>query len=208
MLTTGEFQSAHLGIFGSAPTTRTGSFRGAVPTRVSGSDAQHGSGRRHRYRQDTSCRGAGPGLDPKRRQRTVLQCGGSGQPAAGRTARRTRRRTGRTDAAAQLRGARRARLPAVRPGRRPVAVSPDLQTLRARAGGDHHQPEFRRMGQCVRRREDDLGAARPVDPSLRDLRNRQPQLALSQSRRAAARRSGCDRARSKTNSVIRSGATR
>ena len=37
---------------------------------------------------------------------------------------------------------------------------------------------FRRMAERLRRRQDDDGAARPADPSLRNHRNRQRELAL------------------------------
>jgi len=44
----------------------------------------------------------------------------------------------------------------------PREYQPDgLKGIVQRIQGDHHQPEFRRMGQRVRRRDDDFGAARP-----------------------------------------------
>ena len=46
----------------------------------------------------------------------------------------------------------------------------------------HHQPGVRRMADRLRRRQDDHGAARPPDPSLRNPRNRQRVLALQKPR--------------------------
>ncbi len=99
-------------------------------------------------------------------------------------------------------------LPAYTAHQTPAAVSPDIKTLRARAGRGFHQLEFRRMGQRVRRREDDFSAARPSDRSLRDYRNRQPQLALSQLRRAPTQRTGVIVLKVKQIGAIRTGATR
>ena len=54
----------------------------------------------------------------------------------------------------------------------------DQPALRADLGDRHHQPRLRRMAERVRRREDDDGAPRPADASLRDHRDRQRELAL------------------------------
>ena len=77
---------------------------------------------------------------------------------------------------------RRARLPALRPIRRPAAVPPDQPALRADLGHRHHQPRLRRMAERLRRRQDDHGAARPPHPSLRHRRDRQRELALQEPR--------------------------
>ena len=52
------------------------------------------------------------------------------------------------------------------------------QALRAHQRHHHDQPELRRMGHRVRRRQDDDGAARPPHPSLPHPRNRKRQLPL------------------------------
>jgi DNA replication protein DnaC len=57
-------------------------------------------------------------------------------------------------------------------------LSPDQPTLRAQLDHRHDQPSLRRMAERLRRREDDDGAPRPIDPSLRNHRNRQRELAL------------------------------
>ena len=51
----------------------------------------------------------------------------------------------------------------------------------------HDQPRLRRMGQRVRRRQDDHRAARPPHASLRHRRDRQRQLALQAPKLSAAR---------------------
>ena len=61
--------------------------------------------------------------------------------------------------------------------RRPAAVPPDQQALRAHLGDHHHQPGVRRMAQRLRRPQDDHRAARPAHPPLRHRRDRQRQLA-------------------------------
>jgi hypothetical protein len=53
-------------------------------------------------------------------------------------------------------------LPAVQPGRRRLAVPPAEQALRAHQRDDHHQPDLRRVGRRLRRREDDHRAAGPI----------------------------------------------
>ncbi len=73
---------------------------------------------------------------------------------------------------------RRARLPALQPSRRRAAVPPALQALRAHQRDDHHQSELRRVGERVRRREDDHRAARPAHASLPHRGDRQRVLPL------------------------------
>ena len=50
------------------------------------------------------------------------------------------------------------------------------QALRADQRGDHHQPELQRVGQRVRRHQDDHGLARPAHPPLPHPGNRQRQF--------------------------------
>ena len=77
---------------------------------------------------------------------------------------------------------RRAWLSPLRSGRWPVAVPPDLQTLRTHVRHRHHQPHLRRMANGLRGRQDDHRATRPPHPSLRDRRNRHRVLALQKPR--------------------------
>ena len=81
--------------------------------------------------------------------------------------------------------ARRAWLSAVRAERRPAAVPPDQPPLRAHLDHRHDQPGLRRMGERVRRRQDDHRAARPAHAPLRHHRDRQRQLALQEPQIAA-----------------------
>lgn len=60
---------------------------------------------------------------------------------------------------------RRVDLPTHQSQRRRAAVPPE-QALRAHQRRRHHQPRLRRMGQRVRRRQDDHGLARPAHASL------------------------------------------
>ena len=82
----------------------------------------------------------------------------------------------------RLRHPRRARLSALRPGRRPVAVPSGQPALRAHLDRRHHQSRFRRMAKRVRRSEDDHRAARSSHSSLRHRRDRQRELALQKPR--------------------------
>ena len=70
------------------------------------------------------------------------------------------------------------RISAVRSVRRAAPVPPRQPALRTHLHHRHHQPGFRRMAQRVRRRQDDDGATRSPDPSLRYCRDRQRLLAL------------------------------
>ncbi|EWS57420.1 transposase/IS protein [Methylibium sp. T29-B] len=72
----------------------------------------------------------------------------------------------------------RAGLPAVQPGRWSVAVPPAEQAVRTHQRDDHHQPDLRRMGRCLRRREDDHRAAGPAHASLPHRGDRQRELPL------------------------------
>ncbi len=65
-----------------------------------------------------------------------------------------------------------------------ATASPPLGVIDVRTHLDHrhHQPRFRRMAQCLRRRQDDYRAARSPHPSLRYRRDRQRELALRASR--------------------------
>ena len=69
----------------------------------------------------------------------------------------------------------------LRPGRRAAALPPDEPALRAHLDHHHHKPRLRRMALRVRRSQDDHRAPRPSDPSLRNRRNRQRELALQTS---------------------------
>jgi hypothetical protein len=73
---------------------------------------------------------------------------------------------------------RRTRLPALRSDRRSAALSSDQSVVRAHFRHHHHQFGVWRLAQCVWRRQDDNRAPRPPDPSLRNHRNRQRELAL------------------------------
>ena len=66
----------------------------------------------------------------------------------------------------------------LRPSRRPTAVSPDQPAVRAHLDHRHDQPGLRRMAERLRRRQDDHRAARSANPSLRNHRDRQRELAL------------------------------
>ena len=65
-------------------------------------------------------------------------------------------------------------------GRRAAALPPHEPALRAHLDRHHHQPRLRRMAIRLRRPQDDHRAARPPDPSLRDHRDRQRELALQE----------------------------
>ena len=82
---------------------------------------------------------------------------------------------------ARPRHPRRARLPALRPNRRPAAVPPRQPALRAHLDHRHHQPDLRRMAVRLRRRQDDHRAPRSSDAPLRDHRDRKRLLALQES---------------------------
>ena len=84
-------------------------------------------------------------------------------------------------APARPRHPRRARLPALRPNRRPAAVPPRQPALRAHLDHRHHQPDLRRMAVRLRRRQDDHRAPRSSDAPLRDHRDRKRLLALQES---------------------------
>ena len=73
---------------------------------------------------------------------------------------------------------RRAGLPAVPRRRRGAAVPPGQPALREDLPDHHHQPQLRRMGAGLRRRQNDHGPAGPPHPPLRHPRNRQRLLPL------------------------------
>ncbi len=66
--------------------------------------------------------------------------------------------------------------------RRPVALPPRQQALRADLGGGDDQPCLRRVAHGLRRRQDDDRAPRPAHPPLRHRRDRQRELALQEPR--------------------------
>ena len=68
---------------------------------------------------------------------------------------------------------------------RPTAVPPDQPPVRAHLDHRHDQSRLRRMGERVRRPQDDDGPAGPAYPSLRYRRDRQRQLALQEPQIAA-----------------------
>jgi hypothetical protein len=96
--------------------------------------------------------------------------------------RRPRGAQGRSPAARPLRSRhpRRARLPAVQCLRRSIALPSAEPALRAHQRRHHHQPQLQRMGQRLRRCQDDHRAARSPDPSLPHPRNRKRQLPLQE----------------------------
>jgi hypothetical protein len=130
---------------------------------------------------------ASSALKPRRRTGALLYGHRPGQPARDGGAHRTARAHRRPPHPARPRGARRTRLPAVRPlcssgagGQRLFHLASRLyerSTYTSTAPG-HHQPGLRRMADRLRGREDDHGAARPSDPSLRYHRDRQREPAL------------------------------
>ncbi len=63
-------------------------------------------------------------------------------------------------------------VPPVQPSRRGAAVPSAEQALRAHQRDHHHQPELRRLGQRLRRRQDDHGLARSAHASLPHRRDR------------------------------------
>jgi hypothetical protein len=65
------------------------------------------------------------------------------------------------------------------------ALPPDERALRAHLDHYHHQSGLWRMAERLRRRQDDDGAPRPPDPSLRNHRNRQRELAFQKPRLSA-----------------------
>jgi hypothetical protein len=86
---------------------------------------------------------------------------------------------------AQLRRPRRTRLSAVRSDWRPAALPSDQPALRTHLYHCHYQYRLRRLAERIRRREDDDRAARSLDPSLRNRRDRQRVLALQKPRLSA-----------------------
>ena len=96
-------------------------------------------GRRHRHWQDASGDGSGKNVHPKRCHRAVLQCGGSGQSAGGGDARWTSRAIVGAVVAPQLRDLGRVGVFAICPKWRSVAVSPDLEALRAGVHCDYYE---------------------------------------------------------------------
>src|SRR5205807_1017807 len=76
------------------------------------------------------------------------------------------------------RHSRRAWLSALQRLRRRIALPSPQQALRANQRHHHDQPELRRMGDRVRRSENDDGATRPPYTPLPHPRNRQRQLPL------------------------------
>ena len=143
----------------------------------------------HRHRQEPSRRRHRAGLHPRWRPGPLLQqpapdlIGGRrpGQPARGRSPRRPPGPARRSAGPARPRHPRRARLPALRPNRRPAAVPPRQPALRAHLDHRHHQPDLRRMAVRLRRRQDDHRAPRSSDAPLRDHRDRKRLLALQES---------------------------
>ena len=95
------------------------------------------------------------------------------EPARDRDPWRQAGAAGRLHDPPRLRHPRRAWLSAICPIRRTAALPLDQPPLRAHLDHRHNQPRLRRMADRVRRRNDDHGAPRPPDPSLRDHRNRQ-----------------------------------
>ena len=61
-----------------------------------------------------------------------------------------------------------------------LALPPALQALRAQQRHHHHEPELRRMGERLRRRQDDHRAIGPAHPPLPHRRDRQRVLALQE----------------------------
>src|SRR5204863_5607365 len=102
------------------------------------------------------------------------------EPAGERSSRQPAGAARRISHAHGLHHSRRARLLALRSDRRPAAVSSDQPALRAHFRRHHHQFGLWRLAQCVWRRQDDNRAPRPPNPSLRDHRNRQRELALQE----------------------------
>src|SRR5262245_43661533 len=70
----------------------------------------------------------------------------------------------------------------VRQIRRSAPVPPRQPALRTHIDHRHHQSRLRRMAECVRRRKNDDGVARPPNPPLRYRRDQKRQLALQEPR--------------------------
>ena len=104
----------------------------------------------------------------------------TGQPTRGRGPHRGRWPAGRAAYPGRPRRPRRAGLSALSPQRRPTALPPDLPPLRADGSRHHHQSRLRRLGNRLRRRQDDDRPAGSPDPPLRHRRDRQRKLALQQ----------------------------
>jgi hypothetical protein len=71
-------------------------------------------------------------------------------------------------------------LSALQSGRWGAALPPALEALRAQQRHHHHEPDLRRMGERLRRRQDDHCVIGPAHPSLPHRRNGQRILALQE----------------------------
>ena len=71
-------------------------------------------------------------------------------------------------------------IPAVQRVWRRSALPPAQQALRAHERHHHNQSQLQRMGQRVRRCQDDDGLAGPANPSLSHPRNRERQLPVQE----------------------------
>src|ERR1700720_3065952 len=139
----------------------------------------------NRHRQVASGDSYRAGLHPRRRQGPLLYRRRSRQSAGQRSPRQPAGAARPISHAHGLHHSRRARLSALRSDRRPSALSSGQPALRAHFRHHHHQPGLWRLAQCVWRRQDDNRAPRPPDPSLRNHRNRQRELALQAPRLSA-----------------------
>ena len=158
-----------------------GARTSAPSLRLSGRRPQCRPGRRPRHGQDASRHGdrrpghrAPPQARPVLLHRRTCQRPRTGK-ASGKA--RTDRRTPHP---LRPRHPRRARLPPVQRLRRSLALPSAEQALRAHQRHHHDQSQLWRVGNRVRRSEDDDGATRSPHPPLPHSRNRKRQFPLQE----------------------------